>query len=131
MGCFSLETYRKFENIIHPNVKANIDHYRDGDRIFLPVYHGCGEKNRNGTRKKIDYKRGEQCLFGTNKHFWKPFKEITRKHLQTKIYFTRCISNLGLNDFAKCKGNYWYDWNEKKYRPKSDWFNGRQLIAPV
>ena len=67
MVCFPLETYKKFENIIHPNLKANIDHY--GDQIFLPVYHGCRLNNRNGTRKKIDYKRGQQCLFGTNKHF--------------------------------------------------------------
>ena len=116
----SKESYEHFKNIIHPNVRTNINHYRDGGTIILPVYHGCGKANRNGTRKRIDYKRGEQCVLPTQKAYWKPFKDIKKKYLHEKVYFTRYIyftrymSNLGLNYLAKAKGNLWYDWDEKK-----------------
>ena len=29
------------------------------------LYHGCQLKNRNGTRRKIDYRRGLNCLAPT------------------------------------------------------------------
>ena len=35
------------------------------------------------------------------------------------------MSNLGLNFFAKTKGDLWYDWFENKFKPKSEWFKGR------
>ena len=42
------------------------------------------------------------------------------------------MSNLGLNSLAKTKKDLWYDHIEKKYKPKSDWFNDRDVgKAPV
>ena len=32
------ESYEHFKNIIHPNVKHNINLYRDAGVIILPVY---------------------------------------------------------------------------------------------
>ena len=128
------DSYQHFKNIIHPNITTHINHYHKGGVIVLPVYHGCGYVNRNGTRKRIDYKRGKQCVLPTQKPYYKPFKELSKKYRsrQRKIYFTRYLSNLGLNSLAKTKGNLWYDYDEKKYKPKSDWFNGRDVgKAPV
>ena len=48
-------------------------------------YHGCGLRNRNGTRKQICYRIGETCISGTNKQSWRKTK---RKYLTKKIYFT-------------------------------------------
>ena len=36
------------------------------------------------------------------------------------------MSNLGMNYLAKTKGSLWYDWDEQKYKPKSDWYNGKE-----
>ena len=32
--------------------------------IKLPAFHGCGLKNRNGTKKLVDYRNGNQCICG-------------------------------------------------------------------
>ena len=34
-------------------------------QVSVKTYHGCCRVNRNGTRKLVDYKRGERCLFPT------------------------------------------------------------------
>ena len=52
---------------------------------FKP-YHGCRRLNKNGTRKLIDWKRGERCLILTNTRCWRPTKE---KYLCKKIYQAR------------------------------------------
>ena len=118
----SHKCYEHFKGILHPNLKANADHYYENGFYVFPIYYGCGRRNRNCTNKGIDYKRGEQCLFPTHKH-WIPFKELTKKDLRQKIYYMRYMSNLGISYLAKTKQSLWYDWDEKKYKPKSDWYN--------
>ena len=49
-------------------------------------YHGCRFRNRNGTRKKICYIKGDSCKFAANERYWRPTKS---KYLNQKIYFTR------------------------------------------
>ena len=66
---FTTESYEHFKNIMHPNLRDNINDYRDNGFYDLPIYHGCNYKNGNGTRKRIDYKRGQICVLPTNKHF--------------------------------------------------------------
>ena len=39
--------------------------------------------------------------------------------------FTRYMSNLGMNYFAKTKKRMWYDWNKKSFIPREKWFNNR------
>ena len=46
------------KDFLHPHINDNIYHYRKGNVIELPPYHGCNHVNRNGTRKYIDYGRG-------------------------------------------------------------------------
>ena len=49
-------------------------------------YHSYHQKNRNGTHKEIDCKRGKQCLFPTNSRCWRPTK---MKYLERRTYHTR------------------------------------------
>ena len=65
MTYMSVDSYEHFKDLIHPNIRHNIKHYRDGNMIMIPAYHGCHYANRNGTRKQIGYKRGEQCVLAT------------------------------------------------------------------
>ena len=85
---FSLEGFEYFKNIIHPNIFANKNHYLI--------------RNKNGTNKKIDYKRGYQCFFPTDKRYWKRYKNINKKLRMRN----------GINAFAKTKQRLWYDWKK-------------------
>lgn len=62
---FSREYYEKMKNYFQPRFHFFIDNYSgaDDDLIRLPPYHGCGLKNRYGTKKLRDYRNGKQCLF--------------------------------------------------------------------
>ena len=50
------------------------------------AYHGCWRVNKNETRKLIDYKRGDRCLFPTNSRCWRRTKA---KYLLERPYLTR------------------------------------------
>ena len=60
---FWKEYYEDMKDYFHPHIHSFINNYAHDDLYFLPPYHGCGLKNRNGTRKLIDYRNGKQCLF--------------------------------------------------------------------
>ena len=133
---FSKEGFEHFKSIFHPNLIANKHHYFKNGLYIFPSYHGCGLRNKNGTNKEIDYKRGYQCLFPTEKRYWKPYKTINKKNLIKNVKLTRYMSNLGINCYAKTKQRMWYDWDKKCYRPRAEWFKNRDpffeydLIAP-
>ena len=49
--------YELVKDYLDPNIHTFIDHYRSGNLIDLPPFHGCNLINRNGTRKlEIDMK---------------------------------------------------------------------------
>ena len=51
------------------------------------MYHGQGFRNRNGTRKLIDYERGWNCILATDKYCWRQTKQkylVKKKSLYTK-----------------------------------------------
>ena len=101
MAAFTTDMFDRYKDIIHPNIVENVDMYRKGKIITLTLYHGCHHANRNGTRKLIDYGRGEQCLLPTNKWCWK--KDVKDKYTIRKAYFTRYMTTYGLSHLAKCK----------------------------
>ena len=81
------------------------------------------KKNRNGTNKEIDYKRGKYCFFPTEKRYWKPYAKISKKTKTRRVVkFTRYMSNLGINFYAKTKKRMWYDYSKKCFRPRSEWY---------
>ena len=65
IAAFYKEYFDKMKDYFHPNTVTFIDHYTDGKGVVeLPAFHGCGLKNRNGTKKLVDYGNGNQCICG-------------------------------------------------------------------
>ena len=114
---FSVEGFNRFKNMLHPNIVKNANKYLKNGCYHLPTYHGCGKKNRNGTNKEIDYKRGEYCFFPTEKKYWK------KKRIQRKVKFTRYMSTLGTNFYAKTKKMF--DYEQNCCKPRSKWFKNK------
>ena len=73
---FSESTYRKFQSIIHPKLKANMHKFEKDGYYFLSTYHGCGKRNRNGTNKKVNYRIGDMCKEPTYNINWKKWGKI-------------------------------------------------------
>ena len=59
------------------------------------------KKTKEVDNKEIDYKRGGQCLFPTAKRYWK--KNIAGRLIPRKLHYTRYMSNINMNSFAKNK----------------------------
>ena len=43
--------------------------------IIFYLCHGSGLRNRNRLNKRVNYKRGEQCVLPKNKPYWRRTKE--------------------------------------------------------
>ena len=69
---------------------SNIESYKVGAYYLFPTYHGCQHRNRNGTRKKIQYNKGEQCINPVHTACWRKTK---KKYLSPKVYNTRYQRN--------------------------------------
>ena len=90
MGCITVRYYKQVKDYLHPHLNQFINHYRNGDIIDLPLYHGCNRLNRNGTRKEIEYNLGYQCIIPTYKRYWKETKDnYKRRHLYWTRYMTK------------------------------------------
>ena len=125
-----IESFNKIKNAIHPNIRNNIEKLKQGDYYVLPNYHGCSIKNRNGTRKKINYRKGNFCKLATDWLYWKDLKDININKLPYKIYLTRYGgSNYGINRLITIKNpNQWFDWDKKQFFTKRNWSFGQYLI---
>ena len=76
--CIAEEDLNRSVDRLHPNLVNNIQSYKQEDGCYLfPKYRGCDYRNRNGTRKSIDYKRGQQYLMPTNNPYWRVKKTNT------------------------------------------------------
>ena len=86
--CIGEEDLNRFVNRLHPNLVINIQSYKQEDGCYLfPKYHGCDWRNRSGTRKSIDYKRGQQCLMRIIDPYWRVTKD--KYEDKGRIYLTR------------------------------------------
>ena len=56
-ACIHEEELGKVLKYLHPNLVSNIHRYKEGSYYLFPSYHGCFYRNRNGTRKKIQYRQ--------------------------------------------------------------------------
>ena len=74
-ACIHKEKLGKILKYLHPNIVSNIEFYKEGSFYVFPCYHGCRFRNRNGTRKKIRYHKGEQCINPVNTESWRPVKK--------------------------------------------------------
>ena len=76
MGCFTARHYDQVKDYLHPQLHSFVNYCKQGNLIDLPLYHGCDKKkNKNGSRKLIDYSQGDQCISPTNNHYWKKTKD--------------------------------------------------------
>ena len=118
-----IESFNRIKSAIHPNLRNNIEKFRKGEYYLLPSYHGCNKKNRNGTRKKINYRKGNLCVLGTEWLYWKNLKDINTDKLPYKIYLTRYGgSNYGINRLITIKSpDLWFDWDRKQFFHKRNW----------
>ena len=119
---FSEDTYKRIKSIIHPKIRKNIPNFKIDSYYVFPHYHNCGKRNRNGTNKKINYSVGEMCKSPTYKSNWKCMYDISLDSLPHKIYLTRYMSTVGMNNFAKTQGRKWFDWDKKQYFDRSLWY---------
>ena len=98
MAYIVIEDYYRFKNYIHPHIKECIDHQRHKNIIHLPACQSCDIVNKNSTRKLVDYRRGSQCFYPTDKGYWRKTKS---KYRINYIYFTQYMSQYGLQSLAK------------------------------
>ena len=111
------EHYQNVKDHLHPHIQTFVNHYRDGNIIPFPNYHGCNHKNKNGNRKIIKYELGEQCIKPTNKSYWKKTKDKYKHgHLNNnRQYWTRHLTWTRQRRLFKNKGNSVYNDQLKKF----------------
>ena len=116
MPIFTTETYNNLKEYLHPNLPKIIEKnkLKDDKLVCLPPYHGCGSKNKNGTKKLIDYGRGYQCAVPSWRRLWK--KNVKNKYLRKKYPKTRYRLNTDYRNLFKNKGNYVYNYELKAYK---------------
>ena len=83
-ACIDEKDISKYLEHIHANLLSDIESYKVSMHYIFPAYHGC--QNRNGTRKKIEYSRGEICVVPVHTACWRKTK---KKYLSPKVYHSR------------------------------------------
>ena len=111
------ETFNSISDYLHPNLHKIIkeDKLKDDKLIVLPPFHGCGYRNKNGTKKLIDYSRGYRCITPSWRRLWKI--NVRDKYLIRKNYKTRFCLNPNYKNLFKNKGKYVYNYELNKYQP--------------
>ena len=72
------------------------------------------KKNKNGSRKLIDYSQGDQCISPTNNHYWKKTKDKYKIVKKKRFYWTRYMTWTNRRHLFKNKGNFVYNYKLKK-----------------
>ena len=115
MVVLTVKHFNKIKDYIHPNLQTIIKDYQNGNLISLAPFHGCGHKNRNRTRKIIDYAGGYQCVTPSWRIYWK--KDVKAKY-QRKIgdfYVTRYMTPTNFRHLLKNKGYLVFSYKLQKY----------------
>ena len=71
----AIDLHFNFKNItryLHPVLLCNISGWQEIDGTFIiKKDHGCKRRNRNSTRKFIEYFRGDRCSKSTGYPYWR------------------------------------------------------------
>ena len=118
MGFFTARYYEQVKDYLYPDLHDFFHYYRQGNVFDLPLYHGCNKKNRNGTRKLIEYNQGHQCIVPTNKLYWRKTKDKYKRNTK-RVYQTRYMTWTNRRDLFKNKGNFAYNCKLKKFEHMS------------
>ena len=122
MGLFTARYYDQVKDYLHLDLHDFVHCYRQGNIFDLPLYHGCNKKNRYGTRKLIEYNQGHQCIFPTNKLYWRKTKDKYKRigsGNTKRVYWTRYVTWTNRRDLFKNKGNFVYNYKLKKFEHTS------------
>ena len=112
----TLRYYQDIKDYLLTHLSEFINHYKDGDIIDLPLYHGCNRVNKNGTRKEIRYEQGKQCIHPTNKRYWRKTKTKYKSCPYVPyFYWTRYNTRTNVTYLFKNKGNLVYNFKLEKY----------------
>ena len=114
MVFLSLKRYNNIKDYLHPNLRKIIKEHLDNNLICLPPFHGCKHKNKNGTRKLIDYGRGYRCSTPVWNFSWK--RQIKKRYFTGNYPVTRYLSNSKYRNLFKNKGDYVYNYKLKVYK---------------
>ena len=114
MALFFYDYYKAMKDYFHPNVQHFIDRYTDDEGLVsLPPFHGCKLKNKNGSRKLIDYRNGKQCLC--------PVWSDDNSKLKGSLFpFTMYMTQGKDRYLFKNKGNCIFNYSLNKYLHLSD-----------
>ena len=91
MGCFTTRYYDQVRDYLLPELHSFINYYENDNVIDLPLYHGYSKKNKNGTKKMIEYNQANQCIRPTNKRYWKKTKDKYNVE-KKRFYWTRYMT---------------------------------------
>ena len=109
MAVFYIEYFDCMKDYFHPNVATFIDHYTDDNGLVsLPAFHGCGLKNRNGTKKLVNDSNGDQCICGV-------WSDENCKIDYGTYPMTRYMTQGRFRYIYKNKGNCLWNYKTKKY----------------
>ena len=114
MPHLTVDYFNEIKDYIHPNLHKIIKQYKINNVISLPPFHDCFNRNKNGTRKTIDYGRGHCCLTPSWNKFWK--KNIKKTYFHN-YPATRFLSNSRYRNLFRNKGNLVYNYNLELYVP--------------
>ena len=104
MTVLTVEYFNKIKDYIHPNLQTIIKDYQNGNLITLPPYHGCGHRNKNGTRKLIDYACEYWCVTPSWRSYWKKDVKAKYQHKTGDFYVTRYMTQTKFRHLLKNKG---------------------------
>ena len=115
MPVLTVEYFNKIKDYVHPNLQTIIKDYQNGNVITLPPFHGCGHRNKNGTRKLIDYAHGYRCITPSWRSYWKKDVEAKYQRKTGDFYVTRYMTRTKFRDLVKNKNYLVYNFKLKKY----------------
>ena len=90
-ACIDEKDISKLLKHFHPNLLSDIESYKVGAYYIFPTYHSCRYRNRSGTRKKLQYSRGEVYINPDHTACW---RKTEKKYLNPKVYNTRYRRNV-------------------------------------
>ena len=115
MTVLTVEYFNKIKDYVHPNLQTIIKDHQNGNLITLPPFHGCGHRNKNGTRKLIDYAHGYRCITPSWRNYWKKDVRPKCRHKIGDFYVTRYMIRTKFRHLLKNKGYQIYNFKLQKY----------------
>ena len=115
MTVLTVEYFNKIKDYMHPNLPKIVKDYQNGNLITLPPYHGCGHRNKNGTRKPIDYARGYRCVTLSWRNYWEKNVKPKYKRKTGDFYVTRYMTQTKFRHLLKNKDYLIYNFKLQKY----------------